>query len=225
VNVVTTVQQQKAYKGWAMEGLIARWYAQNTGKMLDQYQRAARDVAAELTSGSHVLEVAPGPGYFAIELASLGSYRIVGLDISHSFVRIATENAKVAGVEVEFRQGNVSSMPFESNSFDFIYCRAAFKNFAEPVEAIKEVHRVLKPGGTAVISDLRKDASLGEIHTAVGAMRLGWINSLLTRWIFRHVLLKRAYLPDDFRHMAAQTPFGSCEVKPESIGMDVLFRK
>ena len=223
--MTTTAQQQKAYKGWAMEGLIARWYAQNTGKMLDQYQKAADDVAAGLTSGSRVLEVAPGPGYFAIELARLGSYHIVGLDISHSFVRIATENAKAAGVEVEFRQGNVSSMPFESNSFDFIYCRAAFKNFAEPVEAINEMYRVLKPGGTAVISDLRKDASVGEIIVAVRGMNLGWINSLLTRWIFKHVLLKRAYSPDDFRRMAARTPFGLCAVEPESIGMEVAFRK
>jgi ubiquinone/menaquinone biosynthesis C-methylase UbiE len=225
VNVVTTVQQQKAYKGWAMEGLIARWYAQNTGKMIDQYQKAAHDVAARLTSGSRVLEVAPGPGYFAIELARLGSYHIVGLDISHSFVRIATENAKATGALVEFRQGNASSMPFEPNSFDFIYCRAAFKNFAEPIEAINEMYRVLSPGGTAVISDLRKDASPGEINAAVRAMKLGWINALLTRRIFKHVLLKRAHLPDDFRRMASQTPFGLCAVKPESIGMEVLFRK
>jgi ubiquinone/menaquinone biosynthesis C-methylase UbiE len=224
-NVVSTVQQPKAYKGWGMEGLIARWYARNTGKMIDQYQKAAHDVAAALPSGSHVLEVAPGPGYFAIELARLGSYHIVGLDISHSFVRIATENARAAGLEVEFRQGNASGMPFESNTFDFIYCRAAFKNFAEPVEAIKEMYRVLKPGGTAVISDLRKDASPGEINAAIQAMRLGWLDSVMTRWIFQHSLLKRAYLPEDFRRLASQTPFGSCEVKPESIGMEASLRK
>jgi ubiquinone/menaquinone biosynthesis C-methylase UbiE len=208
-----------------MEGLIARWYARNTGKVLDQFKKAAQDVAAGLTSGSRVLEVAPGPGYFAIELACLGSFRIAGLDISHSFVRIASENAKAAGAEVEFRQGNASSMPFESNSFDFIYCRAAFKNFAEPIEAINEMYRVLRSGGTAMISDLRKDTSLGEINTAVKEMRLGWINSLLTRWTFKHVLLRRAYLPEDFRRMAAQTPFGVCAVKPASIGMEVSFRK
>ena len=76
-----------------------------------------------------------GPGFLAIELARLGSYRITGLDISKSFVRIATENAIKAGVEVTFREGNASSMPFESDSFDFVYCRAAFKNFSEPVQA------------------------------------------------------------------------------------------
>jgi ubiquinone/menaquinone biosynthesis C-methylase UbiE len=182
-------------------------------------------VAAELPCGSRVLEVAPGPGYFAVELARLGSYHVVGLDVSRSFVRIATGNARAAGVEVEFRQGNASSMPFESDSFDFIYCRAAFKNFAEPVEAINEMHRVLRPGGKAVISDLRKDAPHDEIDAAVGGMRLGRINSALTKWIFKHGLLQRAYLPEDFRRMAARTPFGSCEVRPDSIGMEVSFRK
>jgi hypothetical protein len=47
-----------------MEGLIARWFARHTGKMIGQYQKAAQDVAAKLPSGCHVLEVAPGPGYF-----------------------------------------------------------------------------------------------------------------------------------------------------------------
>ena len=50
-------------------------------------------------------------------------------------------------------------MPFDSGSFDFVYCRAAFKNFSEPIRAIDEMNRVLKPGGKAVIVDLRKDAS------------------------------------------------------------------
>lgn len=208
-----------------MEGLIARWYARNTGKMIDQYRKAAQDMAAELSSGSRVLEVAPGPGYFAIELARLGPFHIVGLDISHSFVRLATENAGAAGVEVGFRQGNASSLPFETDSFDLIYCRAAFKNFADPVGALGEMHRVLRPGGRAVIADLRRDASPGEIDAAVEEMSLGRIDSAMTRWIFKHSLIRRAYRPEDFRQMASRTPFGSCEVKSESIGMEVSFRK
>jgi 2-polyprenyl-3-methyl-5-hydroxy-6-metoxy-1,4-benzoquinol methylase len=54
------------------------------------------------------LEVAPGPGFVAIALARLGSYRLVGLDISESFVRIARENAKRAGVNITFREGTAS---------------------------------------------------------------------------------------------------------------------
>jgi ubiquinone/menaquinone biosynthesis C-methylase UbiE len=223
-KVMSTVQRQKPYKGLAMEGLIARWYARNTGKSIEPFRKAAQDIARQVPGGSTVLEVAPGPGFLAIELARLGSYHIVGLDISKSFVRIATENASKAEVEVTFREGNASSMPFEPDSFDFVYCRAAFKNFAEPVKALHEMYRVLKPGGKAVIHDLRRDASPEGIAAAVEQMGQGWLNSLLTRRILRW-LRKRAYSPDDFRQMVAQTPFGTCDITCDLIGLEVSLRK
>ena len=217
--------QEKGYKGLPLTGPLARWYAKTTGKHIEQYRMAAQGVAVKVPAGSDVLEVAPGPGYFAVELARLGPYHIVGLDISETFVHMATANARSAGVEVEFRQGNASSMPFDSCSFDFVYCRAAFKNFSEPVRAISEMHRVLKPGGTALIVDLRKDTSATEIDAAVAGMGLGPINAVLTKLIFKHSLLKRAYLAEDFTRMASQTPFARCEIKADSIGMEVSLHK
>ncbi len=217
--------QAKGYKGLPLTGALARWYAKNTGKHIEQYRMAARGVAEKVPGRSDVLEVAPGPGYFAVELAKLGPYHIVGLDISETFVRMAADNARSAGVAVEFRQGNASSMPFDSGSFDFVYCRAAFKNFSEPVRAISEMHRVLKPGGTALIVDLRKNTSATEIDAAVADMGLGPINAVLTKLIFKHSLLKRAYLEEDFTRMASQTPFARCEIKAGSIGMEVSLHK
>jgi ubiquinone/menaquinone biosynthesis C-methylase UbiE len=221
---MSTVKPNKPYKGLAMEGWIARWYARNTGSSLEPFKKEAQEIARQLPSGSAVLEVAPGPGFLAIELAKLGSYRIVGLDISQSFVLIATGNAAKAGVEVTFREGSASSMPFESNSFDFIYCRAAFKNFSEPVQALNEMYRVLKPGGKAVIHDLLRDASPDAIKVAVKEMGLGWFNSLVTRWILRW-LRRRAYLEDEFRQMAGQTPFGTCQLDCKEIGAQVTLCK
>jgi ubiquinone/menaquinone biosynthesis C-methylase UbiE len=216
---------KRGYKGLPLKGRLAKWYARNTANNLNQYRMAAQRVAAQLPGGSHVLEVAPGPGYFAVELAKLGSYHIVGLDISETFVRMASEYAKKAGVLVDFRHGNASSMPFDSGTFDFIYCRAAFKNFSEPVRAMSEMYRVLKPGGKAMIADLRKDASASEIDAAVREMGLGPINSMLTKWIFKHSLIKRAYLDQDFKRMASQTPFARCEIEVASIGMEVSLYK
>src|ERR1700747_3794031 len=87
---------------------------------------------------------APGPGYLAIELAKRGQYAMTGLDISKTFVEIASANARRASVEVDIQQGNASAMPFADNTFDLILCRAAFKNFSQPLEAMNEMHRVLK---------------------------------------------------------------------------------
>src|SRR5262245_26075633 len=82
----------KGYRGLGMEGFIARWYAKNTGTgaQRQSYRDSAALVAGRVRSGASVLEVAPGPGYLTIELAKLGDYRVVGLDISHTFVEIAT---------------------------------------------------------------------------------------------------------------------------------------
>ncbi len=148
-----------------------------------------------------VLEVAPGPGYFAIELAKLGVYQIVGLDISKTFVKIAQCNGARAGARAEFRLGNASDMPLESNQFDFLFCRATFKNFSEPVRALQEMYRVLKPGGRALIVDLRRDAYLASINKEVAHMGLGFFNAWFTRLAFRFMLLKRAYTKSDFAQL------------------------
>ena len=72
----------KGYKGMAMEGPIASWYAKITQKDLQRHKLMAGQLAGKIPAGSRVLEIAPGPGYFAIELARLGDYQITGLDIS-----------------------------------------------------------------------------------------------------------------------------------------------
>jgi ubiquinone/menaquinone biosynthesis C-methylase UbiE len=64
-----------------------------------------------------------------------------------------------AAVAVDFRHRDQANMPFEPEAFDFLLCRAAFKNFSRSVRALEEMYRVLKPVGRAHIIDLRKDAS------------------------------------------------------------------
>ena len=220
-----TAASGKAYKGIGMEGLIAKWYATNTRKALEDFKALARQVASELPPGSRVLEVAPGPGYFAIELAKLGSYRITGLDISQTFVEIANRNAKEAKVEVDFRQGNASSMPFESEIFDFLLCRAAFKNFAEPVGALQEMYRVLKTGGKGLIIDLRRDAPPEAISQAVDGMGLNLVNKVLTKFAFRFSLLKRAYTEKEFREFFSQTSFRAVDIRTDLMGLEIRFER
>src|SRR5262245_65736850 len=104
---------QKAYKGLAMEGPIATWYARNTARDQRRFKDTARALAERGQPGGRILEVAPGPGYLAIELAKRG-YAVTAMDISRSFVRIASENAAAAGLTVTAQQGNPSAMPFAS---------------------------------------------------------------------------------------------------------------
>jgi len=219
------MDQEKAYKGLGMEGFTAKWYASVTRKSLEDFKVLARRVAGQVPAGSRVLEVAPGPGYFAIELAKLGDYKVTGLDISRTFVDIAQRNAAAAHVDVEFRQGNAASMPFEDDSFDFLLCRAAFKNFAKPVHALQEMCRVLRSGGHALIIDLCRDASPESINQAVDGMGLGVSNSIITKLTFRFMLLKRAYTRNDFDQLLAQTDFRRIEIQEDLIGLELLLEK
>jgi ubiquinone/menaquinone biosynthesis C-methylase UbiE len=219
------MKTKKAYKGLPMEGVIATWYARITFKDLKRHQLMAQELVKKIPAGGNVLEIAPGPGYFCIELAKLGNCQITGLDISKSFVEIARKNAVEAGLKIDFRQGNASSMPFEDNMFDFTFCQAAFKNFSEPVKAIAEMYRVLRPGGVSVISDLRKDASAEDIEQEIKGMGLGPINRMMVRWTFKNMLLNSAYRVDEMRSMIAQTPFGKCQIDVDGVGFRVWLTK
>jgi ubiquinone/menaquinone biosynthesis C-methylase UbiE len=219
------MQIKKAFKGIGMEGPIAIWYAKLTLKDLKRHKLMAAQLAPKIPVGGRVLEIAPGPGYFCIELARLGNFQITGLDISKSFVEIAHKNAVEAGVKVDFRQGNASTMPFENETFDFTFCQAAFKNFSEPVRAIAEMNRVLRSKGVAVIVDLRRDASQEGIDREIEGMDLGRMDELMTRWTFKQMLLKSAYSVTEMKGFVAQTPFVKYKIDTNDIGFELWLEK
>ncbi|MDN4593803.1 class I SAM-dependent methyltransferase [Polycladomyces subterraneus] len=217
---------QKGYKGIGMDGPIATWYAKSTQNNIEDYKKDAEKVAACVPEEAAVLELAPGPGYLSIELAKLGNYKITGLDISKKFVEIAREKAKEAGVEIDFRQGDASRMPFDDQTFDFIICRAAFKNFSQPVAALDEMNRVLKDGGKAVIIDLRGDVSPEAVDKHIEEeLGLTGFQYLLTKWIFRLSLIKRAYTKEEFRQLVSKSKFQTCKIQEDTIGLEVWLEK
>jgi len=220
-----TATAEKAYKGMGMEGPVARWYEKNTRKDLAEFRKVASRLESLVPDGGDVLEVAPGPGFLAIEMARSGKLRVTGLDISKTFVELARKNAAQAGVRVEFRSGNASEMPFGENSFDLLVCRAAFKNFSEPEKALREMRRVLRPGGTGVIIDLRRDTSMTEIQRYIDRMDLSAWNRWVTRLTFRFMLLKRAYTKQELERMLAGIDFAKAEVRTDDIGMEAWFEK
>jgi ubiquinone/menaquinone biosynthesis C-methylase UbiE len=214
----------KAYKGLGMEGPIARWYARNTACFRAEFVALAGRIAQQLQPGARVLEVAPGPGFLAIELAKRGC-NVTGLDISRAFVAIGAENAARAGVTVDFRRGDAAALPFEDDSFDFIVCRAAFKNFSDPAGALAEMHRTLRGNGKALIVDMRRDASDEAIAETVAEMRLGPISAFFNVLIFKHMLRKRAYSRENFLRMIAASPFGQAGIDESPMGFDIWLER
>jgi ubiquinone/menaquinone biosynthesis C-methylase UbiE len=209
-----------------MEGITARWYARQRGtpSQVAAFREQAARLTAGLPDGASVLEVAPGPGHHAIEMARLGRFHVTGLDISRTMVEIARENGSAAGVSVDFRQGDATVMPFPDDVFDLVVCQAAFKNFRQPISALDEMHRVLRPGGQAVIQDMRREASGADIAREVRSQGLGAVNGFITRRVLAG-LRRRACSTDQFQRLVADSRFRTCTIESDGIGLEVRLRK
>jgi ubiquinone/menaquinone biosynthesis C-methylase UbiE len=209
-----------------MEGSSARRYAKlrGTEAQVEVYRRQAAQIAETLPDRAAILEVAPGPGYFAVELAKLGRFQITGLDVSATFVTLAQQLAGSAGVSVDFRHGDVAAMPFDDGQFDLIVCQAAFKNFSQPVTGLNEMYRVLGPGGRAIIQDMSADAPGSAIKAEVAGMKLTPLAGLTTRVILTW-LRHRAYSPAQFEQLARRSNFETATVAAGGIGIEATLTR
>jgi ubiquinone/menaquinone biosynthesis C-methylase UbiE len=158
----------------------------------------------------------------AIELASSENYKVTALEISRIFIEIAQENAKKANVNIDFRHGNASEMPFDDKTFDFIICVAAFKSFSRPVDAIREMHRVLKPNGKACIADLRCDVPVEKIDRHIkDGLHLTGFNAAMTKFIFQSTLLRNAYKKAESADLVSLTSFTQVKILEDALGMEI----
>jgi ubiquinone/menaquinone biosynthesis C-methylase UbiE len=214
----------KAYKGMGMEGRTARWYDRTTRKDLPEFRTLAQRIASALPPAAQVLEVAPGPGFLTIELAKRGLH-VRAVDISKTFVEIARRNAAAEGVEAHFDLGNAAALPVEDGSLDFVVCRAAFKNFSEPVKALAEFRRVLRPGGKALLIDLRRDVPVAEIRQYVNGLGVSRLNRWFMMFTFRRMLIKRAYHLHEIVSMAKEAGWAEPRIDPSPMGFEAWMAK
>jgi ubiquinone/menaquinone biosynthesis C-methylase UbiE len=214
----------KAYKGFGMEGGVARWYDKITRRDMPEFTALATRIAALVPTSATVLEVAPGPGFLAIELARLG-LDVTGVDISRTFIEIARRNAAAAGVTPRFEFGDAAALPLADASVDFVVCRAAFKNFSRPVMALAEMRRVLRAGGTALLIDMRRDVSIAAIKRYTEGLGLGWLNRRFMILIFRTSLIRRAYSLDEIRRMSSEAGWTGPQIQTTPLGFEAHLSK
>lgn len=100
-----------------------------------------------------ILDIATGTGDLAINLAETNATKIVGLDISSGMLDIGKEKIKSKKLDskIDMVLGDSENMPFEDNSFDAITVAFGVRNFETLENGLKEILRVLKPGGSFVI--------------------------------------------------------------------------
>jgi ubiquinone/menaquinone biosynthesis C-methylase UbiE len=115
------------------------------------YENVAK--VLELNPEDDLLEVACGNGYFLRKYAS-HVHSVAGLDVSELAVKLVTKDNKdrVKAGTAEFVRGEASQLPWEDNKFSAATCMGTFPWLPKPLDTLKEIYRVLRPAGRAVIS-------------------------------------------------------------------------
>ena len=117
---------------------------------LDIYPYLSKYLALEALAGKDVLEIGLGYGTVAQMLAA-HSRNYTGLDIAGGPVAVVNQRLSLFGLRGTARQGNILEAPFESNRFDAVVTIGCLHHTGNLPRALAEVHRVLRPGGTALV--------------------------------------------------------------------------
>jgi len=101
-----------------------------------------------------VVDVATGGGHTALAFAS-GVRRVVAYDLTESMLAAARAYVRARGAaNVEFVAGDAGALPFRDESFDVVTCRTAAHHFGDVAGAVRQIHRVLRPGGSLLLQDI-----------------------------------------------------------------------
>lgn len=131
------------------------WNQRSFGYSLDNQEELLNDQEKwielinhylKINKGMKVLDLGCGPGFFSVLLSSLGC-QVIGIDYSDKMLEEARKNAEKFEVNAEFQKMDVQDLAFHDETFDLIITRNVTWNLEKPVQAYKEILRVLKNKG------------------------------------------------------------------------------
>jgi ubiquinone/menaquinone biosynthesis C-methylase UbiE len=162
-----------------------------------------------------LVDIGCGPGYFTADvLRAFPELEVTGIDIADEMLERAASNLRSQGLDsrVSFRKGDIQQLPFEDNSVDYIVSTLSLHHWLDPVKAISEVHRVLKPGRGFLLFDLRRDSPRA----------FYWIMKFAQTFILPRAVSRineptmsalSSYTADELRQILTRTPFKECSIK------------
>lgn len=112
--------------------------------------------------GSHVLDCATGTGDLALEFKEKVGEEgyVLGTDFCREMIELAPEKAADQNLEVDFEVADAMNLPYEDDRFDITSIAFGIRNVDDPVQALKEMGRVVKPGGKVVVLEFGQPGGL-----------------------------------------------------------------
>lgn len=184
----------------ALEGLpeaYADWRRSTLGQITDALEERLLLDRIGPARGLRILDVGCGDGVLATRLAQDGA-RVTGLDASAEMIAAARRRAKAAGVDLDLVEGDAGGLPFPDGQFDCVVSVATLCFVDDPCPTIRDMLRVLKPGGRLTLG------ALGRWNLWAAQRRVkGWLGSKL--WSAAH-FRSRGDLVDCRPKRSSRTP-------------------
>jgi ubiquinone/menaquinone biosynthesis C-methylase UbiE len=187
-----------------------------------QYDVVARDILSYCSEGN-ILDIGTGPGWLLLKLHQQSrELRITGLDVSPSMVTKARKNIAKAGLSniIEVKEGTASRLPFSEGFFDMVVSTGSMHHWKEPIVGLNDVHRVLKPGGYALMYDIVSDTPAPVLKQT--AREFGRLKMLLL-WL--HAFEEPFYTIKHFELLARSTSFKEGRTRFVGILCCLILRK
>ena len=190
-----------------MDGWVARAYDRGVQSAFRElFETLAADFLGELRQARRLLDVGCGPGQFTVRAAeALPDAQVWGIDLAPTMIELARRHASVspAAARLHFEVADVAHLPFPDAHFDAVLSSGSIKHWSDPLAGLREIHRVLAPGGRAFVIEMNRLAP----PAAVAAQRVR-----LRHWFFRLIyprVFTKAMSPDEARTIFAASPFGA----------------
>jgi demethylmenaquinone methyltransferase/2-methoxy-6-polyprenyl-1,4-benzoquinol methylase len=198
---------------------VDKWWRRKAIRMLKNYQP------------SRILDVATGTGDFAVEAAKIGPSEIIGFDLSEQMIRVGTEKVKRLKLDylIHFEKGDSEQMPFASESFDAITVAFGVRNFENLEKGLHEFHRVLKPGGVAVILEFSRPRvfPFKQLYLFYFRHILPFVGGMVSKDSSAYTYLPESVMafPDDqdFLRILASTGFSRCRQRRLTMGIATIY--
>jgi SAM-dependent methyltransferase len=118
-------------------------------------ENSAAYLLPEMKAGHRVLDIGCGPGTITADLAAIAHEgHVTGVDYAADILPKAAETAAGRGLSnVDFEQADVHRLRFEDDAFDVVHAHQVLQHVGDPVQALREMRRVAKPGGVVAVRD------------------------------------------------------------------------
>jgi ubiquinone/menaquinone biosynthesis C-methylase UbiE len=190
-----------------MDGWVARAYDRGVQTAFRElFDTLAAEFLEQLREARRLLDVGCGPGQFTVHAAeALPDAHVWGIDLAPTMIELARRHASAspAAARLHFDVADVAHLPFPDAHFDTVLSSGSIKHWPDPIAGLREIHRVLAPGGRAFVIEMNRLAPAA----AVAAQR-----ARLRHWFFRLIyprVFTKAMSPAEARAVFAASPFGA----------------